>query len=203
MKGASALTLLSTFGSYGMDLIYRTKPWKVGLIGTGWYGKMDLWRLMQVAPVEVKALCDVDRVMLEEAANQLKQRQPNARPGLFKDYRKMLAETELDLVLIGTPDHWHALTAIEAIKSGCHVYLQKPISVDVLEGEAILATARKYGKTVQIGTQRRSTPHLQDAKKKIVDAGLLGKIGHIELCCYFHMRANGNPPVQQVPDWRI
>ena len=201
MQGATALTLLSTFGTYGMDLIYRSKPWKVGLIGTGWYGKMDLWRLMQVAPVEVKALCDVDQIMLDGALEQLKQRQPNARPRLFKDYRKMLAETELDLVLIGTPDHWHALTAIEAIKSGCHVYLQKPITVDVLEGEAILATARKYGKTVQIGTQRRSTPHLQDAKKRIVDAGLLGKVGHVELCCYFHMRANGNPPVQNVPEF--
>lgn len=201
MIGASAATLLSTFGTYGMDLIYKSKPWKVGLIGTGWYGKMDLWRLIQVAPVEVAGLCDVDQVMLEDALDQLKQRQPNTKARLFKDYRKMLAECEMDLVLIGTPDHWHALTAIEAIKSGCHVYLQKPITVDVLEGEAILATARKYGKTVQIGTQRRSTPHLQDAKKQIVDAGLLGKIGHVELCCYFHMRANGNPPVQAVPEF--
>ena len=202
MKGASALTLLSTFGAYGMDLIYRTEPWKVGLIGTGWYGTMDLWRLIQVAPVEVRALCDVDRQLLEAAATELARRQPAAKPPrLFKDYRQMLADTELDIVLIATPDHWHALTAIEAIKAGCHVYLQKPISVDVLEGEAILATARKYGKTVQVGTQRRSTPHLQDAKKKIVDEGLLGKIGHVELCCYFHMRANGNPPLQEVPEF--
>lgn len=202
MKSASALTLLSTFGTYGMDLIYRDKPWKVALIGTGWYGKMDLWRLIQVAPVEVKALCDVDRHMLEEAAAQLALRQPSAKPPrLFMDYRKMLAETELDIVLIATPDHWHALTAIDAIKSGCHVYLQKPISVDVLEGEAILATARRYGKTVQVGTQRRNTPHLHGAKEKVVDAGLLGKIGHVELCCYFHMRANGNPPVQEVPEF--
>ena len=202
MKGASALTLLSTFGAYGMDLIYRTEPWKVGLIGTGWYGTMDLWRLIQVAPVEVRALCDVDWQLLEAAATELARRQPAAKPPrLFKDYRQMLADTELDIVLIATPDHWHALTAIEAIKAGCHVYLQKPISVDVLEGEAILATARKYGKTVHVGTQRRSTPHLQDAKKKIVDEGLLGKIGHVELCCYFHMRANGNPPLQEVPEF--
>ncbi len=201
VKSASALTLLSTFGAYGMDLIYRTEPWKVGLIGTGWYGKMDLWRLIQVAPVDVRALCDVDRQLLEEAARELSNRQPSARPRLFRDYRQMLAETELDIVLIATPDHWHALTAIEAIKAGCHVYLQKPISVDVLEGEAILATARKYGKTVQVGTQRRSTPHLQDAKKQIVDAGLLGKVGHVELCCYYHMRANGNPPLQEVPEF--
>jgi predicted dehydrogenase len=73
--------------------------------------------------------------------------------------------------------------------------------VDVLEGETILAAARKYKRVVQIGTQRKSTPHLIDAKKQVVEAGLLGKIAHVELCCYFHMRANGNPPVQPVPDF--
>ena len=202
MKGATAVAILSSLGTYGMDMIYRDKPWKVGLIGTGWYGKMDLWRLMQVAPVEVMALCDVDRKMLEEAA-RLTMERPGAmgKPRLFNDYRKMLAETELDIVLIGTPDHWHALTAIEAMKQGAHVYLQKPISVDVLEGEAILAAARHYNKTVQVGTQRRSTPHLQDAKEKFIDTGMLGKIGHVEICCYYHMRANGDPPVQEVPDF--
>lgn len=200
LKGASAMALLSGLGSYGMDMAFRSTPWKVGLIGTGWYGKMDLWRLMQVSQVDVKALCDVDRQMLEEAAAMVMERQPGAQPRLFKDYRKMLAETELDIVLIATPDHWHALIAIEAIKKGAHVYLQKPISVDVLEGEAILAAARKYNRTVQIGTQRRSTPHLQEAKRRIVDTGMLGKIGHVELCCYYHMRANGNLPVQPVPE---
>jgi hypothetical protein len=54
---------------------------------------------------------------------------------------------------------------------------------------------------VQVGTQRKSTPHLIEAKKNIVDAGLLGKIGHVDVCCYYHMRANGNPPVEPVPDF--
>jgi predicted dehydrogenase len=79
--------------------------------------------------------------------------------------------------------------------------LQKPISVDVREGEAILDAARKHQRVVQIGTQRKSTPHLIDAKKQVVDAGLLGRIGHVDMCCYFHMRANGNPPVEPVPDF--
>jgi predicted dehydrogenase len=87
------------------------------------------------------------------------------------------------------------------MKAGAHVYLQKPISVDVMEGEALVAAARKYNRVAQIGTQRKSTPHLIDAKKQIVDAGLLGKISHVEMCCYFHMRANGNPAVQKVPDF--
>ncbi|HVW60777.1 MAG TPA: Gfo/Idh/MocA family oxidoreductase [Puia sp.] len=178
------------------------KKYRVGLIGTGWYGKSDLFRLIQVAPVEVVALCDVDKKMLEGAASLVSQRQQSHKtPLLYQDYRKMLAENHLDIVLIGTPDHWHALTAIDAIRSGAHVYVQKPISVDVIEGEAMIAAARKYNKVVQVGTQRKSTPHLIDAKKNIVDAGLLGKISHVEMCCYYHMRNNGNPPVQPVPDF--
>jgi predicted dehydrogenase len=174
----------------------------VGLIGTGWYGKSDLFRLIQVAPVNVVALCDADNQLLTEAGAMVAQRQKSgAVPKLYRDYRKLLAENELDIVLIGTPDHWHALQCIDALKAGANVYVQKPISVDVLEGEAMVAAARKYGKVVQVGTQRKSTPHLIEAKKNIVDAGLLGKISHVEMCCYYHMRANGNPPLQAVPDY--
>ncbi len=113
----------------------------------------------------------------------------------------MLAENKFDIILIGTPDHWHALQTIAAIKAGANVYVQKPISVDVIEGEAMVAAARKYNKVVQVGTQRKSTPHLIEAKKNIIDAGLLGKISHVEMCCYYHMRHNGNPPTQPVPDY--
>jgi len=140
--------------------------------------------------------------MLEAAAKLASERQRSHKiPRTYTDYREMLREKDLDIVLVGSPDHWHALQAIAAIESGADVYLQKPISVDVMEGEAILAAARKHQRVVQIGTQRKSTPHLIEAKKQVVDAGLLGKIGHVDMCCYFHMRANGNPPVQPVPDW--
>jgi predicted dehydrogenase len=172
-----------------------TKAPRVGLIGTGWYGKADLFRLIQVAPVEVVSLCDVDRRMLAEAADMTATRQASKkRPRTYSDYRKMLAEKDLDVVLIATPDHWHALTMIEAVKSGAHVYCQKPISVDVLEGQAMLAAARKYKRVVQIGTQRRSTPHLMEAREQIVRAGKLGKVGLVEIYCYYHMRAETNPP---------
>lgn len=120
---------------------------------------------------------------------------------MYRDYRKMLADHKLDLVLIGSPDHWHARQAIDAMMSGAHLYLQKPVSVDVLEGEAILSAARKYNRKVQIGTQRRSTPHLIDAKENVINKGLLGKISHVEMCCYYHMRKNGNPPLEPVPDF--
>lgn len=202
LKGATASLILSSLGMQGFDIINPSSPYRVGLIGTGWYGKSDLFRLIQVAPVEVVALCDVDKNLLSGAAKLVSQRQKSHKtPRLYHDYRKLLSENELDIVLIGTPDHWHALQTIEALKTGTHVYVQKPISVDVLEGEAMVAAARKYNRIVQVGTQRKSTPHLIDAKKNIVDAGLLGKVSHVEMCCYFHMRANGNPPLEVVPDF--
>ncbi|MBP6055435.1 MAG: Gfo/Idh/MocA family oxidoreductase [Cytophagaceae bacterium] len=202
LKGASASLALSSFGAYGLDLVNPAKPLRVGLIGAGWYGKSDLFRLMQVAPVDVVALCDPDRNMLTEAGKLVAARQISRKtPRLYGDYQKLLAENALDIVLIGSPDHWHPLQMIDAVKAGAHVYVQKPISVDVLEGEAMVAAARKYGKTVQVGTQRKSTPHIIDAKNKIVDSGLLGKIAHVEMYCYYHMRNNGNPPVQAVPEF--
>ena len=202
LKTSSAALALSSFGAYGLDLIYPSSTKRVGLIGTGWYGKSDLFRLIQVAPIEVVALCDVDEKLLSETATLVRQRQQSGKqPRLYKDYRKMLSENEMDIVLIVTPDHWHALQTIDALKAGNHVYIQKPISVDVIEGEAMVAAARKYNKVVQVGTQRKSTPHLIEAKEKFVDSGALGKINHVEMCCYYHMRANGNPPIQEVPEF--
>jgi predicted dehydrogenase len=178
---------------------------RVGLIGCGWYGKCDLLRLLQVAPVDVVALCDVDRTLLNEAGAIVAGRQASRKtPRLHGDFREMLKEKDLDLVLIGTPDHWHALTAIEAMEAGADLYLQKPISVDVVEGKAILDTARSLGRVVQVGTQRRSTPHLIEAKQRFIDDGKLGKIGHVELFSYYHMRTRGNPAAAAPPeglDW--
>jgi predicted dehydrogenase len=195
---AALASSLGGFHVFGAD----PKPLRVGLIGAGWYGKSDLWRLIQVAPVEVVSLADPDTQMLAGAVEIAAQRQASKKqPRTYTDYRAMLKEKDLDLVLIGSPDHWHALQAIAAMEAGADVYLQKPISVDVLEGEAILAAARKHRRVVQIGTQRKSTPHLIAAKKQVIEAGLLGKISHVEMCCYYAMRANGNPPVQPVPDF--
>lgn len=202
IKGATASLALSALGTQAMDIVNQGKTWRVALIGTGWYGKSDLFRLIQVAPVDVVALCDVDKKLLAEAADLVSKRQKSGKkPKLYGDYRKMLAENKLDLVVIGTPDHWHALQTIDAVKAGAHVYVQKPISVDVVEGDAMIAAARKYNRVVQVGTQRKSTPHLIEAKKNIVDAGLLGKVSHVEMCCYLHMRNNSNPPLEPVPDF--
>ncbi|WP_286592018.1 Gfo/Idh/MocA family oxidoreductase [Sphingobacterium sp. N143] len=201
IQGTGALLTLSALQAKGLTFDNALKNMRVGLIGAGWYGKSDLFRLMQIRPVDVVAICDVDKKHLEEAGQLISKRQVSGKiPQLYTDYRKMLADHQLDLVLIATPDHWHARQAIDAMRAGAHLYLQKPVSVDVLEGEAILSQARKLNKKVQVGTQRRSTAHLIDAKHRIIDQGLLGKISHVEMCCYYHMRQNGNPPLQPVPE---
>jgi predicted dehydrogenase len=177
-------------------------PLRVGLIGTGWYGKIDLFRLLQVAPVEVVSLCDVDRRLLADAAAQVAARQVSKHtPRTYSDYRLMLAEKDLDLVLIATPDHWHALPAIEAMKAGADLYLQKPISVDVVEGQAILAAARRYRRVVQVGTQRRSTPHFIHARDRVIREGRLGKVGFAEICCYYPMRPDRDLPDTTPPEY--
>src|SRR3954463_15363799 len=145
LRNGSMLLAMSALHPYGLYADAK----RVALIGTGWYGKSDLFRLMQVAPVEVVALCDVDKHQLAHASDLVIERQPrNNKPRLYNDYRDLLAENKPDIVLIGTPDHWHALQTIAALKAGAHVYVQKPVSVDVMEGEAMVAAARKYNRVV-------------------------------------------------------
>ncbi len=181
---------------------FAQKKARVGLIGTGWYGKSDLFRLLQVAPVEVVSLCDVDKRLLADCAATVAERQESKKtPRTYADYRAMLKEKDLDIVLIATPDHWHALPMIAACEAGADIYVQKPISVDVTEGQAMVAAARKHKRVVQVGTQRRSTPHLIEAIEQIIKPGKLGKIGLVEIYCYYHMRAKENPPDSAPPDY--
>ncbi len=178
----------------------QDKRRRVGLIGCGWYGKIDLCRLIQVAPVEVVSLCDVDKQMLEDAATLIASRQRSQkRPRLYSDFREMLKARDLDIVLIAPPDHWHALIMIEAAKSGADIYVQKPISADVNEGRAMVEAAQHYGRVVQVGLQRRSTPHLMEAKQRFLDSGAIGKVSLVEIYCYYHMRATSNPPDSTPP----
>jgi len=200
LKTGLAGFALPAFGMY--RAMPDQKRARVGLIGTGWYGKCDLFRLIQVAPVEVVSLCDVDRRMLAEAAEMVASRQASRKkPRTYGDYREMLKEKDLDIVLIGTPDHWHALAMIAAAEAGADIYVQKPISVDVVEAQAMLAAARKHKRVVQVGLQRRSTPHLVEARDSIIREGKLGKIAHVEICCYYHMRARENPPDTEPPEY--
>jgi len=201
--GAAAALSLSPWHRFG-EAFADTSP-RVGLIGPGWYGKSALFRLLQVAPVEVVSLADVDSAMLEDAATRVAARQVSGkRPRTYRDYREMLAERDLDVVMVSTPDHWHALPMIEAVRSGADVWLEKPISVDVVEGQAMLAAARRHGRVVQVDTERRSTPHLAEAKKEVVEAGRLGRVGLVEICCFYPQGGDVNPPEGPPPptlDW--
>src|SRR5436305_859547 len=110
LQAGLAGLVLPAAGGYAAGFAADEKPKRVGLIGTGWYGKIDLIRLLQVAPVEVVSLCDVDKALLSEAASTVAARQASKKaPRTYHDYRDMLREKDLDVVLIATPDHWHAL----------------------------------------------------------------------------------------------
>jgi predicted dehydrogenase len=182
------------------------KPLRVGLIGCGWYGKTDLFHLIQVAPVDVVGLCDVDRQMVVEAAELVSQRQPSKKqPPTYGDYRKLLVDQRPEIVLIATPDHWHCLPMVEACKAGCDVYVQKPVSYDVVEAQAMLAAARKYKRTVQVGLQRRSTPHLLEARDQFIASGKLGKVAYVDIHSYYggpdEFPPNAPPPTTL--DWEM
>jgi len=200
LQASTAGLALSALGSHvATSAVQRSK--RVGLIGCGWYGKSALLRLLQVAPAEVVSLCDVDSKMLSEAAQIVATRQASKKkPRTYGDYRKMLEAEDLDIVQVSTPDHWHAVAMIAAVKAGADVWVEKPISTDVVEGQAMLAAARKYKRVVQVNMQRRSTPHLIEARDKVIKQGRLGKIAYAEICCYYHMRARGNPPDTAPPE---
>ncbi|HUB32350.1 MAG TPA: Gfo/Idh/MocA family oxidoreductase [Bryobacteraceae bacterium] len=204
METSVAGMALSAAGMYSAEAA-DAAPKRVGLIGCGWYGKSDIFRLVQIAPVEIVSLCDVDKKAMEVAGQWAVERQAShKKPRMYTDYREMLKEKDLDMVEVATPDHWHALAMIEACKAGADIYVQKPISVDIVEGQAMLAAARKYKRVVQVGTQRRSTPHLVEARK-IVQDGRLGTIGHVEIYSYGSARPNpATPaPVPETLDWEF
>ncbi len=201
LQTTSTSVVLGTLGAQAQSVAGQ-KTRRVGLIGCGWYGKIDLFRLIQVAPVEVVALCDVDKRMLAGAASMVATRQRSRKtPATYGDYREMLKRGDLDVVLVATPDHWHALIMIAAIQSGADVWVQKPISVDISEGKAMLSAARKHGRVVQVGLQRRSTPHIIEAKNRYIDEQKLGNIALVEIYCYYHMRATENPPDTNPPEY--
>ncbi len=200
LQATTAGLALSSMGSF-VPAFAQPKPKRVALIGTGWYGKSALFRLLQIAPVEVVALCDVDRNMVNQAAEMVAARQASKKtPRTYGDYRQLLKNEELDIVHVATPDHWHALAMIAAVQAGADIYVEKPISTDIVEGQAMLAAARKHGRVVQVNMQRRSTPHLIEARDRVIKEGLLGKIAHAEICCYYHMRARGVPRYPDVPE---
>src|SRR6516225_3152125 len=128
LKTCGAGTFAIAAAKTGLFAAEEEKRLRVALIGRGWYGKTDLLHLIQVAPVDVVGLCDVDSKMVEAAAELVATRQfSHKKPPVFGDYRKLLIELQPEIVLVGTPDHWHCLPLVDACKARADVYVQKPI----------------------------------------------------------------------------
>lgn len=144
---------------------------RVGLIGVGNQGSNNLRAFLP----HVVAVCDVDAQRLGVAKEKVEK--ANGRCLAFADYRKMLDSKEVDAVVITTPDHWHALPTIEACAAGKDVYCEKPLSLTIAEGQAMVAAARKYDRVVQTGTQQRSHEHF----RRVVELVRNGKLGDLKV----------------------
>jgi predicted dehydrogenase len=145
-----------------------------GLIGCGGQGRHNLRVHMQNKEVEVAALCDVDdQRAFETVKDVTKTGRPE--PATCKDFREILDNKDIDAVIVGTPDHWHAIPTILACQAGKDVYVEKPVAHNIIEGRAMVDAARKYKRVVQVGTQQRSGTHFQKAVE-IVRSGILGRI---------------------------
>ncbi len=172
---------------------------RLGLIGCGWYGGVNLETFLRLGNVEVVSLCDPNQRALQRTLATVASHQ-TAVPRTFADYRDMLAAGPHDIVIIATPDHWHALPAIAALEAGADLLLEKPISVDVLEGEAVLATARRQRRVVQVNTQRRGFPFYAKIRDQYLRSGRLGRIGRVETYSYLADGLTTTVPEQPVPD---
>jgi predicted dehydrogenase len=148
---------------------------------------------------EVATVCDVDKRAIEKCIKNLKNVQTRIPKG-EKDFRKALENKDIDAAVIATPDHWHTPAALLALQAGKHVYLEKPVSYCPREGEMLVEAAAKYGKVVQIGTQRRSWPKVIEAIQQIQN-GVIGKV-HFGKGWYINDRPSiGVGKVAAVPDW--
>jgi len=176
---------------------------KLGLIGCGWYGMVDVKAAFEVGGVEVIALCDVDSEHLAQSAAEIEKRQ-GQRPRTFKLYEDLLQVPGLEAVIIATPPQWHALQLIATLERGLDVYCEKPLSYDIREARAMVNAARKSGRIVQIGFQRRQSPAFQ-AVRQYLQGGQPGRIVCVE--ANIHYTAGTLDATPQAPpaslDWEL
>ncbi len=180
----------------------RNKTYRTALIGSGWWGTNILREAVASGRCKVVALVDVDRRQLEKCANELA-RWTNDEPKHYTDYREMLAKDKPDIAIVATPDHWHPLATIDAVKAGAHVYVEKPIGHTIKEGRAMVDAARAADRVVQVGTHRRISPH-NVSGMKFLKEGRAGKIGMVRAFILYgggpeEPRRNEEPPAEL--DW--
>ncbi|MFC2118284.1 Gfo/Idh/MocA family protein [Bacteroidota bacterium] len=177
----------------------------VGLIGCKGMGFNNLTTFLNQKNVECAGLCDIDKSILEQRAANVdkilteKEKEDEIkykRPKLYSDFRKLLENKDIDAVIIGTPDHWHAMIMILACEAGKDVYVEKPMANSIAEANLMVRAARHYKKVIQVGQWQRSGPHWEDTKN-FVRSGKLGKISKVEVWRY------GGNEVPLVPDSQV
>lgn len=146
----------------------------IGLIGCGGMGAANMRNLMGKPEIEVAAVCDVDESRMPNDIRDVEKKY-GRKPSVYKDFRKLLERKDIDAVIVGTPDHWHALPLIYACEAGKDVYCEKPISHDITEAKAMDAAVKHFRRIVQVGTWQRSTREFTDAVA-YVRSGKLGKV---------------------------
>jgi predicted dehydrogenase len=171
---------------------------RVGLVGSGGMGRGDLATFLQYPDVECPVICDVDNTMLAEGIKVVEEKR-NRRPDTVKDFRRVLERKDVDVVLVATPDHWHALPTIFACQADQDVYVEKPLATSIDEGRAMVTAAERYERIVQMGAQRRSSPTYAEAVA-FVQSGKLGKVGLARAwACLDWIKPIGNPPDGPAP----
>ena len=168
---------------------------RVGLIGCRNMGFGDLSNCLQQENVICGGLCDVDEEVLMRRAKDIEETY-GIKPPLYRDFRKMLEDPELDAVVIGTPDHWHCLITIMACEAGKAVYVEKPLANSIAECQAMVSAVRHHGSIVQVGQQQRSGQHWQDVAA-YVQSGKLGQIRRVMVWGNFAY-GKGNPRIPNV-----
>lgn len=150
----------------------------IGANGMGW---SDVQSMIKIPEVNLMAICDVDENVINKRVAELKQ--ANIKVQTYADYRKLLENKDVDVVIIGTPDHWHCLQMIEACAAGKDVYVEKPVGNSIAECDAMIAAQKKYSRAVQVGQWQRSMPHFIDALN-YVKSGQLGQIRTVKSWAY-------------------
>jgi predicted dehydrogenase len=153
----------------------------IGVKGMGW---ANVNAALKVAGTNLVTLCDIDKNVLDNRLGDLKKRNiDTSKINTTGDYRTILDNKDIDIVIVGTPDHWHALQMIHACEAGKHVYVEKPVGNSIGECQAMVAAQKKYNKMVQAGQWQRSQQHFRDAVD-FVHSGQLGMIRTVKVWCY-------------------
>lgn len=174
---------------------------RLGLIGCGWYGMVDVKAAFKAGGVEVVAISDIDREHLDQSAAEIEKLQ-GTRPRAFKSYEEMINSHGLEAVIIATPPHWHALQLIACVQRGLDVYCEKPLFYDIREGRAMVDAVAKSSRIVQVGFQRRQSPAYR-AVRQFINDGNLGRVVQAEAQINFTAGLSSPAPVAPPPslDW--